>query len=128
MATLDNEVNIAWIDSYIEYTRLKDLTPDERILEKKQKLESKISQQQQKEQQSQLLHQSQSITPGEGIDISLDAPNLVQLIEFQENGQDLTKELKNLLIKYYWAGFELNDKLREAEMGKEARPGGSGGS
>ncbi|KAI5952124.1 hypothetical protein CANMA_005111 [Candida margitis] len=92
------------------YTKLKNIAPDERILQKKQKLDSSISEHKQQQQQ-----QSQQSPPNDSIDISQDAPILSTLIQYQRNSEELTQELKNLLIKYYWAGFELHDKLHEAE-------------
>ncbi|KAG5419903.1 hypothetical protein I9W82_001783 [Candida metapsilosis] len=125
MATIDNEVNIGWFDSYIAYTKLKNVTPDDRVLEKKRKLETTITNQQ---QQLSLLHQQQQHgqlnIPSDGIDISNDAPNLAHLIESQGNDSEkLSQELKELLIKYYWAGFELHDKLEEANNTVERQQG-----
>ncbi|CAL1197899.1 unnamed protein product [Candida parapsilosis] len=67
-------------------------------------------------QQQLKLQRSQAVIADDAIDISQDAPHLVRLIESQETTEELTKELKNLLIKYYWAGFELHDKLQEVNI------------
>ncbi|CCG24436.1 hypothetical protein CORT_0F02110 [Candida orthopsilosis Co 90-125] len=107
MTSIDNEVNLAWFDSYISYTKLQSITPDERILEKKQKQESTTN-------KRQSLQHNKPTTPNDSNDISKDAPNIVRLVESQGNSEELTQELKNILIKYYWAGFELHNKLEEA--------------
>lgn len=115
MTSIDNEVNLAWFDSYISYTKLKSITPDERILEKKQKQESTTN-------KRQLLQHNKPTTLNDSNDISKDAPNIVRLVESQGNSEELTQELKNILIKYYWAGFELHNKLEEAnttEIGRQ---------
>lgn len=114
MTSIDNEVNLAWFDSYISYTKFKNITPDERILEKKQKQESTINKQQ-------LLQHNKPTTPNDSIDISKDAPNIVRLVESQGNSEELTQELKNILIKYYWAGFQLHNKLEEASTTEISR-------
>ncbi|CAD1813480.1 hypothetical protein FOB58_005361 [Candida parapsilosis] len=116
MTSIDNEVNLEWFNSYVSYTTSNNLTPDKGLLEKKQKLESTISKQQQQQQQQLKLQRSQAVIADDAIDISQDAPHLVRLIESQETTEELTKELKNLLIKYYWAGFELHDKLQEVNI------------
>lgn len=115
MTSIDNEVNLAWFDSYISYTKLKSITPDERILEKKQKQESTTN-------KRQLLQHNKPTTLNDSNDIIKDAPNIVRLVESQGNSEELTQELKNILIKYYWAGFELHNKLEEAnttEIGRQ---------
>lgn len=84
---IDQVINNKWFELYESYTKENNLSIETTI--------QPPSLQQQSQDQSQMIN------------IGTDIPLLQELINSQSNPQQLTKELKNLLLKFYWSGFDL---------------------
>ncbi|RCK57375.1 hypothetical protein Cantr_06734 [Candida viswanathii] len=52
--------------------------------------------------------------PEQEIDVGSDIPLLQKLINEQPNADQLTQELKNALLKYYWSGFDLGYETQKS--------------
>ena len=85
--TIDQLIESKWYESYESYSINHNLPIDNTI---KPSLSS--------------TPQQQQTTPE--IDLNNDIPNIIQLINNQSNVEELSTELTNVLLKYYWAGFD----------------------
>ncbi|KAI5963186.1 uncharacterized protein KGF55_002978 [Candida pseudojiufengensis] len=99
MSNLDDEINDAWNELYDTYVEENKLKKDKEVLKLRKDQEL----------------QKQQIDKDK-IDISSDVPQLNKLIEAQtsDHQKQLTEELKTILIKYFWAGFQLNKDLKNS--------------
>lgn len=88
--SIDHVINSQWFELYESYSKENNLTIDESI----------------KPPQSSSLSNNQLQSSPE-INVGVEIPHLQQLIDNQPNSEQLTAELKSLLLKYYWSGFDL---------------------
>ncbi|EEQ46591.1 conserved hypothetical protein [Candida albicans WO-1] len=98
--TIDQLIESKWYEAYESYSINHNLPIDKTI---KSSLPS-ITQEQQQQQQQQQQEQVPTQTPE--IDLTNDIPNIIKLINKQSNVKELSTELTNVLLKYYWAGFD----------------------
>lgn len=88
--SIDHVINSQWFELYESYSKENNLTIDESI----------------KPPQSSSLSNNQLQSSPE-INVGVEIPHLQQLIDNQPNSEQLSAELKSLLLKYYWSGFDL---------------------
>ncbi|KAI5956971.1 hypothetical protein KGF54_000590 [Candida jiufengensis] len=101
MSSLEDEVNNTWHELYDNFVEKNNLKKDKEVLKQRKA-----------QQQPSIEDQNDTVD----IDLSSDLPNLSKLIESQtiEDQEKLSNELKNAIIKFYWAGFQLRKDIEKS--------------
>lgn len=91
--SIDHVINSQWFELYESYTKENNLTIDESIKPPQSSSLSSLS--------------NNQLQSSPEINVGVEIPHLQQLIDNQPNSEQLSAELKSLLLKYYWSGFDL---------------------
>ncbi|KAI3403064.2 hypothetical protein KGF56_004124 [Candida oxycetoniae] len=89
---MDKEISLGWHELYDFYVKQKNLIPDDKVIAQYDLLKAKVQNDH---------HRVEEIV------LDKDIPKLSVLIESSSEKEELEKELKRLVIKYYWSGFTL---------------------
>ncbi|CAK9440066.1 uncharacterized protein LODBEIA_P41660 [Lodderomyces beijingensis] len=96
MSQLDNEASRSWHKLYKSYAESNNLASDPHV---------------EAEYQAVANTPSDHASEVREMDLADEIPLLSELIESTPNCEELKSELKSLLAKYYWAGYELRGNL-----------------
>lgn len=91
--SIDHVINSQWFELYESYSKENNLTIDESIKPPQSSSLSSLS--------------NNQLQSSPEINVGVEIPHLQQLIDNQPNSEQLSAELKSLLLKYYWSGFDL---------------------
>lgn len=91
--SIDHVINNQWFELYESYSKENNLTIDESIKPPQSSSLSSLS--------------NNQLQSSPEINVGVEIPHLQQLIDNQPNSEQLSAELKSLLLKYYWSGFDL---------------------